>query len=67
MVQMVVKAVWGVCVCVGGGGGGGGGGGFASLTSFSSSPYISEFHIILQCIELDTQIHPLLGNNLCDL
>ena len=61
MVQMVVKAVWGVCV------GGGGGGGFASLTSFSSSPYISEFHIILQCIELDTQIHPLLGNNLCDL
>ena len=57
MVQMVVRAVLrGWCVCVGGGGGGGGGG-FASLASFSSSAYISEFHTIL--LSLIPQICPL--------
>ena len=52
MVQMVVRAV-----LKGGGGGGGGGGGFAFLASFSSSPYISEFYIIL--LSLIPQICPL--------
>ena len=56
MVQMVVRLYLSEvgCVCWGGGGGGGG---FASLTSFSSSPYISEFHIIL--LSLIPQIRPL--------
>ena len=44
-------------VCGWGGGGGGGGGGFAFLASFSSSPYISEFYIIL--LSLIPQICPL--------
>ena len=55
MVQMVVRAVHkgcGVCVCVCVGGGG-----FASLASFLSSLYISEFHIIL--LSLIPQISPL--------
>ena len=51
---MVVRAVYLREV---GCGGGGGGGGFASLASFSSSPYISEFYIIL--LSLIPQIRPI--------
>ena len=44
--NVVVRAVFKVCVCVWGGGGGGGGGLCLPCIIFIP-PYISEFHIIL--------------------